>query len=522
MGSPDSNASQQKKRPAVDRLPDPPSDHAGGSIVASSSSGSGRKKKAARKSSPAESKRSSLSTAGDNPDQASTFQPNARPHMNLDPNQERQLLLDRMMLQRLQQDGSQQSQMRDLQLQGMLSLPQRLGPESLALRGQQDLLLMQSYQHQRNLEAQPQLPGAAAASSMASLAYPPNRHAPSDSSMLGPSSASDPSAGRSNQAGLADMLRQELLEREIAAQQQRLLLERYLLSSQHNLSIPNVGSLNPLPPSLGGAAAAGDLGSDALFQMYLQQQQQQQQQQNQSLAAMGQYPSSVAGMQPHWTTQQFSSAAAVAAPTQLRPSTDQFLGSASLSSSQRLAQHQAAASTSSPSRNVSSNFPSAGRTVVPLALTTDFDQLSSYQVLVRQQMELFVAGREDVITSVQGRKQGVQIGQVGVRCSHCAHLPLRQRGRGSAYYPKKLKGIYQAVQNMSLTHLQASCTVISSKMRDELGVLHQRRESTVGGKPYWVEAARALGVVEDEGGLRFTEGPALSAAAVAGPGSGTY
>ena len=70
---------------------------------------------------------------------------------------------------------------------------------------------------------------------------------------------------------------------------------------------------------------------------------------------------------------------------------------------------------------------------------------------------------------------------------------------------KKLKGIYQAVQNMSATHLQISCDMIPAKIRENLGVLHQRRETTVGGKAYWVEACRVLGVVEDEIGLRFVD-----------------
>jgi hypothetical protein len=77
---------------------------------------------------------------------------------------------------------------------------------------------------------------------------------------------------------------------------------------------------------------------------------------------------------------------------------------------------------------------------IGLALSIDSDVLSEYQVLVRQQLEIFEAAPEDVESNTQGRKKQVVLGQVGLRCVHCAPFPVRARGRGAVYYPAKLNG----------------------------------------------------------------------------------
>ena len=77
---------------------------------------------------------------------------------------------------------------------------------------------------------------------------------------------------------------------------------------------------------------------------------------------------------------------------------------------------------------------------ISLSLSVDGEMLSEYQLLVRQQLELFEASPQDVESNTQGRKKQVAVGQVGLRCRHCASYPLRARGRGAVYYPAKLSG----------------------------------------------------------------------------------
>ena len=144
--------------------------------------------------------------------------------------------------------------------------------------------------------------------------------------------------------------------------------------------------------------------------------------------------------------------------------------------------------------------PSRG---ICLALQCDTEQLSEYQILVRQQLELFEAGPEDVESNTQGRKKPVVLHQVGLRCRHCAGFPLRSRGRGAVYYPAKLQGIYQAAQNMAGSHLCTSCQQIPSSLKEELKRLRSRKDNASGGKQYWADGCRALGLYEVERGLRL-------------------
>ena len=96
------------------------------------------------------------------------------------------------------------------------------------------------------------------------------------------------------------------------------------------------------------------------------------------------------------------------------------------------------------------NRPTKPRSAgIVLSMSCDTEQLSEYQILVRRQLEVFEATQEDVESNTQGRKKPVVLGQVGLRCRHCAAYPLRTRGRGAVYYPAKLFGIYQAAQNMA-------------------------------------------------------------------------
>lgn len=140
---------------------------------------------------------------------------------------------------------------------------------------------------------------------------------------------------------------------------------------------------------------------------------------------------------------------------------------------------------------------------ISMSLAIDNEHLSEYQILVRQQLELFVAKQEEVDSNTQGRKRQVFLGQAGIRCKHCAHLPLRQRGRGAVYYPAKLTGMYQAAQNMASSHLSESCPRIPMDVKQRLLDLRGRRDTASGGKHYWADAGRAIGLYEADGGLRI-------------------
>ena len=78
----------------------------------------------------------------------------------------------------------------------------------------------------------------------------------------------------------------------------------------------------------------------------------------------------------------------------------------------------------------------ANRPAVPVYTDFDEETLTAYQCLLRKQLELFEAGPDDVRGNAQGRNTPIRLGQVGIRCRHCAHLPKAARSRGSVYYSK--------------------------------------------------------------------------------------
>jgi hypothetical protein len=144
-----------------------------------------------------------------------------------------------------------------------------------------------------------------------------------------------------------------------------------------------------------------------------------------------------------------------------------------------------------------------GRSPTIIYMSCDDDSLSEYQCLVRKQIELFEARREDVDSNAQGRNRPIVMGQVGIRCRHCTMLPPKHRARGAIYYPAKLYGLYQAAQNMASSHLCEHCQHVPPEARAELLKLRDRKSSAGGGKKYWADGVRILGVFEDEDGLRY-------------------
>jgi hypothetical protein len=146
-----------------------------------------------------------------------------------------------------------------------------------------------------------------------------------------------------------------------------------------------------------------------------------------------------------------------------------------------------------------------GRPPFVLYISCDDESLSDYQCLVRKQIELFEATVEDVESNAQGRNRPIVLGQVGIRCRHCSMLPPKHRERGAIYYPAKLQGIYQAAQNLAVAHLGTHCLQIPAEIRDQLTMLRERKSSAGGGKKYWADGVRVLGVLEGRDGLRFAK-----------------
>ena len=145
----------------------------------------------------------------------------------------------------------------------------------------------------------------------------------------------------------------------------------------------------------------------------------------------------------------------------------------------------------------------SGRSAIALYMSCDDESLSEYQCLVRKNIELFEATQVDIESNAQGRNKAIVLGQVGIRCRHCTFLPPKNRSRGAMYYPAKLDGLYQAAQNQANGHLAQHCNHIPPNIRSELIRLKDCKSSAGGGKKYWADGVKVLGVYEDSNGLRF-------------------
>lgn len=124
---------------------------------------------------------------------------------------------------------------------------------------------------------------------------------------------------------------------------------------------------------------------------------------------------------------------------------------------------------------------------VAMASASDAEKLSAFQALIRRSLEYFEATEDDVLTSVQGRRQKIRLGQstfgmprtrlrtnpipsVGVRCKYCSHLPIRSmaRAKGAVYYPKTMISVYQG-KSQKLD--DSSLLTHSSQLRKTLQIL---------------------------------------------------
>ena len=86
---------------------------------------------------------------------------------------------------------------------------------------------------------------------------------------------------------------------------------------------------------------------------------------------------------------------------------------------------------------------------IPMADEHDSENLSDSLAFLRRQLEYFPATAEDVEVrkGKGGRHRTVHVGQVGIRCIHCAHRPADERSTGAVAFPTSTGLVYQAVRN---------------------------------------------------------------------------
>lgn len=158
--------------------------------------------------------------------------------------------------------------------------------------------------------------------------------------------------------------------------------------------------------------------------------------------------------------------------------------------------------------------PPSTKKLCLLAMPEDSAALNDLHCFVRRNVEVFVATKDDAAAPSPGRKIRVKVGQVGLRCIHCAHLPLKERVKRAVCYPPNVSGIYHSISNMKFDHF-GSCKGLSPEAQIEFANLRSsrnRRNTLSSNKSqgtssstaqYYEESAARLGLVDTDGGIQF-------------------
>lgn len=134
---------------------------------------------------------------------------------------------------------------------------------------------------------------------------------------------------------------------------------------------------------------------------------------------------------------------------------------------------------------------------VLLAIPEDKDWLSDMDCFVRNQIEVFSSKHVDVDNAAADRKYPIKIGQVGIRCVHCAMSEGGARA-AAVSYPYSISGIYESVREFQRLHLE-NCKNIPKDLKatsGKLGTASSSLSSVL--RRYYVQAARALGLFDTE------------------------
>lgn len=132
---------------------------------------------------------------------------------------------------------------------------------------------------------------------------------------------------------------------------------------------------------------------------------------------------------------------------------------------------------------------------LPLATDEDQNWLSEFHCFVRSTLvEVYLADKQDVMERKSSKS--VALGQVGIRCRFCAHLPSTDRASRSSAFPSSVSQIYQSFTMMVREHF-ARCPAIHSKERETfLALKGKSLQGDFNSKEYWKHSALKLGMVD--------------------------
>ena len=160
--------------------------------------------------------------------------------------------------------------------------------------------------------------------------------------------------------------------------------------------------------------------------------------------------------------------------------------------------------------NNNNNKGNNNKGICLLALPDDDVVLNPLHCFVRKNVEIFTASSDNIAAPSPGRKQKVVIGQVGIRCIHCANSSSKDRIKRAVCYPPTVNGIYHCVSNMKFDHFGA-CRAMPAALKEEFLALKKActRKGSGGSTGsnftahYYQTSALQIGLVDTQHGIRW-------------------
>ena len=170
--------------------------------------------------------------------------------------------------------------------------------------------------------------------------------------------------------------------------------------------------------------------------------------------------------------------------------------------------------TPSDPQDVASGFGSFQlRRSIPLAMPTDKDWITPLHCFVRRHcVELFTASPSDIIhRSSKGKRRPIHVGRVGIRCPHCHKSGNNSLGassgvglnKGSVYFPTTIASVYNATMNLLQRHMHV-CENVPPEIMSRYNELKADDARSGTSKKYWIESAKALGLIDTPNGIQFS------------------
>lgn len=153
------------------------------------------------------------------------------------------------------------------------------------------------------------------------------------------------------------------------------------------------------------------------------------------------------------------------------------------------------------------NDPSAKQSKpILLAIAEDKEWISDMDCFVRENLAAFCATEEDVNCAESDRKYPIVVGQVGIRCLHCAMTSTGEGARGTAVaFPHSIHGIYESVREFQRLHLE-SCPNLPTDIASKLSALKGSSSLSSVLRRHYVSAAKALGMRDADDGNGIVAG----------------